>query len=163
MAKPFLDRKEEEHNFISRRERMAEKVLLVDDEQDFLDTLSERMRDRGMNVSTTTSADDALKKVDTEPYDAIVLDLMMPEMDGLELLKAIKKKKPELQVILLTGHARLDKGIEAMKLGAVDFLEKPADLKLLTQKIKEAQAQKMVIVEKQVEEKLKQIIRAKGW
>ena len=142
---------------------MTEKVLLVDDEADFLDTLSERMRDRGMDVSTTTSAEDALKKLDAESYDAIVLDLMMPEMDGLELLKAIKKKKPELQVILLTGYATVGKGIEAMKLGAVDFLEKPADLKVLTEKIKEAQANKMVIVEKQVEEKMKKIIRVKGW
>ncbi|MBP1740752.1 MAG: response regulator [Deltaproteobacteria bacterium] len=142
---------------------MTEKVLLVDDELDFLDTLSERMRDRGMDVSTTTSAEDALKKVDAESYDAIVLDLMMPEMDGLELLKAIKKKKPELQVILLTGYATVGKGIEAMKLGAVDFLEKPADLKVLTEKIKEAQANKMVIVEKQMEEKMKNIIRVKGW
>ena len=106
---------------------MTEKVLLVDDEADFLDTLSERMRDRGMDVSTTTSAEDALKKLDAESYDAIVLDLMMPEMDGLELLKAIKKKRPELQVILLTGYATVGKGIEAMKLGAVDFLEKPAE------------------------------------
>jgi len=142
---------------------MTEKVLLVDDEADFLDTLSERMRDRGMDVSTTTSAEDALKKLDAESYDAIVLDLMMPEMDGLELLKAIKKKKPELQVILLTGYATVGKGIEAMKLGAVDFLEKPADLKVLTEKIKEAQANKMVIVEKQMEEKMKNIIRVKGW
>jgi DNA-binding NtrC family response regulator len=142
---------------------MTEKVLLVDDEVDFLDTLSERMRDRGMNVSTTTSAEEALKKVDAESYDAIVLDLMMPEMDGLELLKAIKKKRPELQVILLTGYASVGKGIEAMKFGAVDFLEKPADLKVLTEKIKEAQAHKMLIVEKQVEEKMKNIIRVKGW
>ena len=142
---------------------MAEKVLLVDDEGDFLDTLSERMRDRGMSVSTTTSAEEALKKVDAESYDAIVLDLMMPEMDGLELLKAIKRKKPELQVILLTGYATVGKGIEAMKLGAVDFLEKPADLKVLTEKIKEAHAHKMVIVEKQVEEKVRNIIRVKGW
>jgi DNA-binding NtrC family response regulator len=142
---------------------MSEKVLLVDDEQDFLDTLGERMRGRGMDVATTTSAEEALKKVDAESYDAIVLDLMMPEMDGLELLKAIKKKRPELQVILLTGYATVGKGIEAMKLGAVDFLEKPADLKVLTEKIKEAQAQKMVIVEKQVEEKVKNIIRVRGW
>jgi FixJ family two-component response regulator len=88
---------------------------------------------------------------------------MMPEMDGLELLKAIKKKRPELQVILLTGYASIGKGIEAMKFGAVDFLEKPADLKVLTEKIKEAQAHKMLIVEKQVEEKMKNIIRVKGW
>jgi len=159
-----LETKDSVRNLTRKEEKpMSEKVLLVDDEQDFLDTLGERMRDRGMDVSTTTSAGEALKKVDAEPYDAVVLDLMMPEMDGLELLKAIKKKKPELQVILLTGYATVGKGIAAMKLGAVDFLEKPADLKLLTEKIKEAQAQKMVIVEKQVEEKVKNIIRVKGW
>jgi DNA-binding NtrC family response regulator len=142
---------------------MAEKVLVVDDEQEFLDTLAERMRDRGMDVSTTTSATDALKKAEEESYDAIVLDLMMPEMDGLEVLKALKKKKPELQIVLLTGHATLAKGIEAMKLGAIDFIEKPADLKVLIEKIKEAKAQKIVLVEKQIQEKMKDIIQGKGW
>jgi DNA-binding NtrC family response regulator len=142
---------------------MAEKVLVVDDEQEFLDTLAERMRDRGMDVSTTTSATDALKKAEEESYDAIVLDLMMPEMDGLEVLKALKKKKPELQIVLLTGHATLAKGIEAMKLGAIDFIEKPADLKILIEKIKEAKAQKIVLVEKQIQEKMKDIIQGKGW
>ncbi len=142
---------------------MAEKVLVVDDEQEFLDTLAERMRDRGMDVSTTTSATDALKKAEEESYDAIVLDLMMPEMDGLEVLKALKKKKPELQIVLLTGHATLAKGIEAMKLGAIDFIEKPADLKVLIEKIKEAKAQKIVLVEKQLQEKMKDIIQGKGW
>jgi len=142
---------------------MVEKVLVVDDEQEFLDTLAERMRDRGMDVSTTTSATDALKKAEEESYDAIVLDLMMPEMDGLEVLKALKKKKPELQIVLLTGHATLAKGIEAMKLGAIDFIEKPADLKVLIEKIKEAKAQKIVLVEKQIQEKMKDIIQGKGW
>jgi DNA-binding NtrC family response regulator len=142
---------------------MAEKVLVVDDEQEFLDTLAERMRNRGMDVSTTTSATDALKKAEEESYDAIVLDLMMPEMDGLEVLKALKKKKPELQIVLLTGHATLAKGIEAMKLGAIDFIEKPADLKVLIEKIKEAKAQKIVLVEKQIQEKMKDIIQGKGW
>jgi len=142
---------------------MAEKVLVVDDEQEFLDTLAERMRDRGMDVSTTTSATDALKKAEEESYDAIVLDLMMPEMDGLEVLKALKKKKPELQIVLLTGHATLAKGIAAMKLGAIDFIEKPADLKVLIEKIKEAKAQKIVLVEKQIQEKMKDIIQGKGW
>jgi FixJ family two-component response regulator len=88
---------------------------------------------------------------------------MMPEMDGLEVLKALKKKKPELQIVLLTGHATLAKGIEAMKLGAIDFIEKPADLKILIEKIKEAKAQKIVLVEKQIQEKMKDIIQGKGW
>jgi len=142
---------------------MQEKVLLVDDEEDFLDTLSERMRTRDMEVATATSAQEALKKVEEESYDAVVLDLAMPEMNGLGALKAIRKKRPEIQVILLTGHASLEKGIEAMKLGAMDFLEKPADLAELTEKIKSAQAKRMVIVEKQIEDKVKKIIGIKGW
>ncbi|OPX37454.1 MAG: two-component system response regulator [Desulfobacteraceae bacterium 4484_190.2] len=142
---------------------MTEKVLLIDDEQDFLDALSERMRARDMEVTTSTSAVDALKMAKKESYDAIVLDLMMPEMDGLEALQEIKKNNPELQVILLTGHATVEKGIEAMKLGATDFLEKPTDLKTLTEKIKNAHTKKMILVEKQAEEKIKKILAVKGW
>jgi DNA-binding NtrC family response regulator len=142
---------------------MSEKVLLVDDEVDFLDTLSERMRNRGMEVATSSSGAEALKKVEQESYDVIILDLMMPGVDGLEALKILKEKRPELQVILLTGHATVEKGIEAMKLGAMDFLEKPADLSQLTEKIKKAQAKKMLIVEKQTEEKIKKLLEEKGW
>ncbi|MBI4765191.1 MAG: response regulator [Deltaproteobacteria bacterium] len=142
---------------------MSEKVLLVDDEVDFLDTLSERMRTRGMEVATSSTGVEALQKVEKEAYDVIILDLMMPGVDGLEALKILKAKRPELQVILLTGHATVEKGIEAMKLGAMDFLEKPADLNLLTEKIKKAQAKKMLIVEKQNEDKIKKILEEKGW
>lgn len=142
---------------------MAEKVLLVDDEVDFLDSLAERMRARGMNVDTSSSAREAIQRAEDESFDAIVLDLMMPEMDGLEVLQKLKEKKPELQIILLTGHATLEKGIEAMKLGATDFLEKPADLKTLTEKIQKAQAKKMIIVEKKTEEKIKKIMSERGW
>lgn len=142
---------------------MAEKVLLVDDEADFLEVLSERMQQRGMNVSTSTSARDALKKVEDESFDAVVLDLMMPEMDGIEALQALLKKKPDLQVILLTGQASLDKGIKAMKLGALDFLEKPVDIQTLQAKIKEAQSNKMVLVEKQTSERIQKILTEKAW
>ena len=142
---------------------MSEKILLVDDEQDFLDVMSERIEARGMEVTTADSATQALEKVESGGFDAIILDLMMPGMDGLEALKAIKKKNPDLQVILLTGHATIEKGIEAMKLGAMDFIEKPADLDKLTQIIKKAQARKMVIIERKMEEKMKQIIGTKGW
>jgi DNA-binding NtrC family response regulator len=117
---------------------MSEKVLLVDDEQDFLEALAERMRVRGIEVSTTTSPWDALEKTDEKTYDAVVLDLTMPEMDGLEALKAIKKKKPDLHVILLTGNTDVKMRIEAMKLGALEFIEKPPDLEALTQRIRKA-------------------------
>ena len=142
---------------------MTEKVLLVDDEQEFLDTLAERMRNRGIDVETTTSAEVALKQADDVSYDAVVLDLMMPGMDGLQVLQVLKKKNPDIQVILLTGYATLNKGLEAMKLGALDFIEKPADIKILTEKIKEAQAQKMMLVEKKIEKKMKKLIQEKAW
>ena len=142
---------------------MNERVLLIDDEQDFLDVLSERMSDRGMQVQTTTSALEAMDLAEGEGYDAVILDLMMPEMDGLEALIRLREKNPDLQIILLTGHATIEKGIEAMKLGAMDFLEKPIDIQTLNEKIKEAKAQKMVLVEKRTEEAIKNIIGCKGW
>jgi len=87
----------------------------------------------------------------------------MPQMDGLQLLKVLKEKNPDLQIILLTGHATVEKGIEAMKLGATDFLEKPVDLNVLTEKIHKAQAKKMIIVKKHTEEHIKEILKVKGW
>jgi DNA-binding NtrC family response regulator len=140
-----------------------EKVLLVDDEEEFVTTLAERMETRGMNVSTTVSPKDALDIVAKESFDAVVLDLQMPEMDGLEVLKILKKRHPDIQIILLTGHATVQKGIEAMKLGAMDLIEKPADIATLTEKIKKAQAKKMILVEKKTEEKIKDIISRKSW
>jgi len=142
---------------------MAEKILLIDDETEFLEIMSERMHNRGMDVTTVSSPKEALKKVANETYDAIIVDLMMPEMDGLETLKALKNINPDVQIIMLTGHATVEKGIEAMKLGAMDLLEKPADLNSLTEKIHKAKARKMILVEKKTEEKIKNIISSKGW
>jgi len=141
---------------------MSEKVLLVDDEEDFLEIMAERMRARDMIVETCTSAEEAFKKIASENFDAIILDFMMPGVDGMRALKEIKAKSPESQIILLTGHATIEKSVEAMKAGASDFLEKPADLKALEQKIKDASARRMVIVEKQAEERIKDVIRRMG-
>ena len=142
---------------------MTEKILLVDDEADFLEALSERMRTRGMDVTTSGSAKEALEAVEQGAYDAVVLDLMMPDVDGLEALRILKEKDPKLQVILLTGHATVEKGVEAMKRGALDLLEKPTDIETLTQKIKEASTQRMVLVSEESEEKIKDILTSKGW
>ena len=117
---------------------MSAKVLLVDDEKDFLDIMAERLAARGMEVSTTTSAENALKMVQTESYDAVIMDLMMPEMDGFKALKMLKKSRPDISIILLTANVPEEKCIEAIKLGAMDVIEKPADLNLLTQKIEAA-------------------------
>ncbi len=142
---------------------MIEKILLIDDEEDFLTVMSDRMKARNMMVSTASSAKDGLAKAATGGYDAVILDLMMPEMDGIETLKILKEKNPDLAVILLTGHATIKQGIEAMKLGALDLLEKPADINALTEKIHAAQAQRMLIVEKKNEEMIKKIMATKGW
>ena len=117
---------------------MSEKVLIVDDEKDFLDIIAERIRARGMDVSTTTSAEDAIHMVEEKSYDVIIMDFMMPGMNGFQTLKAIKEKKPEVQIILLTGNVLEESRIEAKKLGALDVIEKPPDLKDLIQKIKKA-------------------------
>lgn len=142
---------------------MTEKILLVDDEQDFLETLSQRITMRGIDVSATTSAKEAIAKVAAESYDAIILDLQMPEMDGLEVLRTIKKLKPDMQIIVLTGHATVKKAIEAMKLGALDLIEKPADLETIMEKIKKAHVKKLILVEKETEKKVKNIMSRKGW
>lgn len=142
---------------------MSEKILLIDDEQDFLTVMSERMESRKMKVSTASSAKEGLEKVAAGSFDAVILDLAMPGMNGIEALKVLKEKNPDLAVILLTGHATIKQGIEAMKLGALDLMEKPADINSLAEKIKTAKAQKMVIVEKKNEEMIKKIITTKGW
>jgi len=121
---------------------MPAKVLIVDDEKDFLDIMAERMGARGVEVSTTTSAENALKMVRKETYDVVIMDLMMPEMDGFKALKLFKETRPDLPIILLTANVPEEKCIEAIKLGAMDVIEKPADLNLLIQKIKDAKARK---------------------
>lgn len=142
---------------------MTEKVLLVDDEEEFVETLAERMRIRGMEVSTTNSGADALKLVDDEAFDVVVLDLKMPGIDGLEALKRIKRRRPDIQVVLLTGHATVEKGVEAIKEGAIEFLEKPIELASLTETIHKAKATKMVLVENETKERIKEILHQKSW
>ena len=117
---------------------MPEKVLIVDDEKDFLEIMAERMRIQGVDVLTTTSAEEALTMIEKEPFDVVIMDFMMPAIDGFKALKLLKKTKPEVQIILLTGNVPEQKRIEAKKLGALDVIEKPADLKVLLEKIREA-------------------------
>ncbi len=142
---------------------MSERVLLIDDEQDFLDIMSERMKNRDIDVTTASSAKDAFSLVENGSYDAIILDLQMPEMDGMQALERLKALNPNLQVILLTGHATVEKGVQAIKLGATDVMEKPANIQLLVEKIKKAHAQKIILVEKETEEKIRAILGSKAW
>lgn len=140
-----------------------EKVLLVDDEAEFTSLLASRLEERGLRVETASNGAEAIEKVKQGTYDAVILDLAMPGMDGIETMKSLLEKRPDLQVILLTGHASIEKGVEAVKLGAKDFLEKPADLAKLLQKIKDAKTERMLLVEKKIEEDLKDILKSRGW
>lgn len=138
-------------------------VLLVDDEEEFVEVLAERLEARGLTVDTAGNGELALDKAAKRSFDAVVLDMAMPGMDGIETLKGLLQINPDFQVILLTGRATLGQAVEAMKLGALDFLEKPVDIETLVAKIEEAATKKSSLKEKRIEDKLSDIMRKKGW
>jgi len=142
---------------------MEAKVLLVDDEEDFLETLSSRLEMRGLKVSAVTSGEQAIVEAKEQDYDAIVVDLAMPGIDGLETLKRIKADNPNAEIIMLTGQASVQSGVEAMKLGAGDFLQKPVELSELLSKIGEAKNKKMLVLQEKSQEELRKIIKSKSW
>lgn len=119
------------------------KVLLVDDEVDFVDTLAQRLKMRELLVDTVYDGEQALSFIKKIEPDVIVLDLKMPGLHGIEVLKEIKSSSPQIQVIILTGHGTEKDEDEAKKLGGFDFLRKPADIDLLVAKIKEAFMEKV--------------------
>ena len=132
-------------------------VLLVDDELEFLATLVKRLTKRGLNISTAKNGEDALKIIGGKVIDVVVLDVRMPGIDGIQTLREIKKKDPLMEVIMLTGHARLEVAIEGMELGAFDYLMKPADIDELFYKLQDAFKKKTIQREKI--KKLEEIIR----
>lgn len=137
-------------------------VLIVDDEPEFLEVMAERMSGRGFEVFTAVNGAEALDKLREQKFDAIVMDLMMPGLDGIEALKRIRNEHPDMQVILLTGAATVQKGVEAVKSGAMDFLEKPADLDELSEKIREAKERRVLLVESQREDAVRQALSRYG-
>lgn len=138
-------------------------VLLVDDEVEFVDALADRLKTRGLTVETATNGAAALELAEKMRFDAIVLDVAMPGMDGIETLEELLRVNPDLQVILLTGNATLEQAAAAIQIGALDLLEKPADLDVLVEKIELATSRRWFLEEKRIEEKVDEIIRKKGW
>lgn len=118
------------------------KVLLVDDEVEFMETLVKRLKKRNLIVSGVNSGERAIEALAQAPVDIVVLDVKMPGMDGLETLREIKKSRPLVEVIMLTGHASMEVAIEGMEQGAFDYLMKPMDIDELLYKLQDAYKKK---------------------
>ncbi len=114
---------------------MSTKVLLVDDEEQFVEVLAQRLETRDFHVNSAFNGDDAIEFVNSHEVDVVVLDVLMPGRDGVETLREIKRIKPLVEVVMLTGHATVQTAIEGMKLGAFDFLMKPTDTSELVEKL----------------------------
>ncbi len=114
------------------------KLLIVDDDVKLLSTMSERLGLKDFDVSTATDGKSAIKIAKKGQFDVAILDLKMPGMDGLELLEILKKKHKYLEIIMLTGFASVDTAMEAGKLGAFGYLEKPYNFENLVEKLKDA-------------------------
>ncbi|MBA2880334.1 DNA-binding NtrC family response regulator [Desulfosalsimonas propionicica] len=119
------------------------KVLIVDDEKDFVEMFSLRLQEAGQKVFEAYSGKECLDMLTERPdIDVVVLDIKMPGMDGIETLQQIKKKFPIVEVILLTGHGTIETAVEGMRLGAYDYLLKPADFEDFKTKLERARKRK---------------------
>ena len=142
---------------------MKIRVLLVDDEEEFVETLAQRLEVRGFDVTTALNGADALERVEHEGVDLVILDLQMPGVDGIGVLRKIKELKPLVEVIMLTGHATVETAIEGMKLGAFDFLIKPTETEELVEKINRAFGRKSEQDERIREAEVERIVKTRSW
>jgi len=122
--------------------RIPTNVLLVDDEKDFVEMLSLRLNESGERVTAAYSGKECLESLEKKNIDVVILDIKMPGMDGIETLREIKRRFPLVEVIMLTGHGTTETAVQGMKLGAYDYLLKPAEFEDLTSKLEGARKRK---------------------
>lgn len=125
------------------------RILLVDDEVAFANNLLKLLSKRGYDATVVYNGADAVIMVGEKGFDVIILDMKMPGMDGIATLKEIKKKVPDVEVVILTGHGSIESGIEGMQLGAFDFLMKPVSIDDLQEKVSEAYRRKLIQIERE--------------
>jgi DNA-binding response OmpR family regulator len=142
---------------------LVDKVLLIDDEVEFIETLAERLRARGLEVDIATDGQQGIARAKARSYDAIILDFAMPGMNGIETLRGLLAQNPAVQVMLLTGQASIQTAAEATRLGAVDVLEKPTDVETLMTKIREARERHVALKTQQSQDQVEDILRRHGW
>ena len=133
-------------------------VLLVDDEAEFVETFSERLAMRNLEIFKAFSGEEALQVLETnQNIEIVILDVKMPGMDGIKTLAEIKKRYPLVEVIMLSGHADVESAIDGMKQGAFDYLMKPCDMEQIIAKVTEAVAKKRRHEEKIIQARIKEI------
>ncbi len=142
--------------------KIPTKVLLVDDEEDFVEMLSLRLQELGEKVAVAYSGQEGLDTLVNTPIDVVILDIKMPGMDGIETLREIKKQFPLVEVIMLTGHGSTETAVQGMKLGAFDYLMKPAEFSDLSTKLEGARKRKDEQEERIRKAEVKLLIRKSG-
>jgi two-component system, OmpR family, response regulator len=125
-------------------ETNSARVLLIDDEVAFTSNLAMILSVRGYEATAVHDGESAVRAVEEGDFDVAILDLLMPGIDGIETLRQIKRKKPLLEVIMLTGHGSVATGVEGMNLGAFDYAMKPIDIGDLLEKIADAYQRKLL-------------------
>lgn len=120
------------------------RVLIVDDEIDFVETIVKRLKDRGLDAVGATGGKEALELMEHKDFDVAVLDVKMPGMDGIETLREMKKRKPFMEVIMLTGHGSVESGIQGLQLGAYNYVMKPVPLNDLLKQMTQAYERKLI-------------------
>jgi len=118
-------------------------LLIVDDEERFLLTTKKLLEKKGIHTHTATSGTAGFEVLESNPVDVVVLDVKMPGMSGMGVLKKIKKEFPDIEVIMLTGHATVQSAVGGIKFGAFDYIMKPCDIDVLADKIREAYGKKL--------------------
>jgi two-component system, OmpR family, response regulator CpxR len=141
---------------------MKVKVLLIDDEDQFVDALAQRLEFRGFSVTTASNGEEGLKKLKEQEVDVVVLDVVMPGKDGVQVLHEIKEINPLIEVMMLTGHGTIDTAIDGLKLGAYDYLMKPMETDDLISKILRAYARKAEQEERIRRAKIDKILAERG-
>jgi DNA-binding NtrC family response regulator len=136
------------------------KILLVDDEVVFTTNMSKLLNNRGYRVTAVNSGDSAVQAMEKENFDVVVLDLKMPGMDGITTLKEIKKLGLFTETLILTGHGSIDTALEAIKLGAYDYLTKPCEIDELVNKIEGAWEKKDGAEKKDMQEKIQKVVES---
>jgi DNA-binding NtrC family response regulator len=136
------------------------KILLVDDEVVFTTNMSKLLTNRGYRVTAVNGGDSAIQALEKDNFDVVVLDLKMPGMDGLTTLKEIKKLGLFTETLILTGHGSIDSALEAIKLGAYDYLTKPCEIDELVNKIERAWEKKDGAEQQDMQEKIQKVVES---